>query len=129
MEAFAGDWKVFRVVSEQVLGAQIAEDRAEGLVEFSGRAGKERTPAGAGGEHLERMLAGDVASGVVGNGNDDHRINDGLGQVPTEKPRASDLKNFASRDWLAGLLDPKQIETTHYFGATKFANPDPGNDF
>src|SRR6185295_5633791 len=32
---------------------------------------------------------------------------------------ASDLKNFASRAWLAGLLDPGKITTTNYFGGTK----------
>jgi ubiquinol-cytochrome c reductase cytochrome b subunit len=47
---------------------------------------------------------------------------DGLGGQPKDKVSASDLKGFASRAWIAGLLDPKQIETTHYFGATKFKN-------
>jgi ubiquinol-cytochrome c reductase cytochrome b subunit len=30
------------------------------------------------------------------------------------------LKGFASRAWLAGLLDPKQVDGPHYFGGTKF---------
>jgi ubiquinol-cytochrome c reductase cytochrome b subunit len=30
------------------------------------------------------------------------------------------LKGFASREWLAGLLDPEHVATTNYFGATKF---------
>lgn len=45
---------------------------------------------------------------------------DGLGGHPKDAPSASDLKGFASRAWLAGLLDPKQVDTPHYFGATKF---------
>ncbi len=35
-------------------------------------------------------------------------------------PSASDLKGFASREWLAGLLDPSRIDGLHYFGGTKF---------
>jgi ubiquinol-cytochrome c reductase cytochrome b subunit len=37
-----------------------------------------------------------------------------------EKPSAPDLTNFASREWLAGLLDPKQVSGPRYFGNTKF---------
>src|SRR6185312_2596756 len=33
---------------------------------------------------------------------------------------ASDLKGFASREWLAGLLDPRRVDSPHYFGGTKF---------
>jgi ubiquinol-cytochrome c reductase cytochrome b subunit len=45
---------------------------------------------------------------------------DGLGQQPTDPQSAPDLKGFASRAWLAGLLDPAQIAATNYFGGTKF---------
>jgi ubiquinol-cytochrome c reductase cytochrome b subunit len=45
---------------------------------------------------------------------------DGLGGQPKDKISAADLKGFASRAWLAGLLDPKQIDGPHYFGGTKF---------
>lgn len=45
---------------------------------------------------------------------------DGLGQVPTDAPSASDLKGFASREWLTGLLDPQRVATPHYFGGTRF---------
>lgn len=45
---------------------------------------------------------------------------DGLGGQPGEAPSASDLKSFASREWLAGLLDPAKVATAHYFGGTKF---------
>lgn len=47
---------------------------------------------------------------------------DGLEGIPKEPPSASDLKGFASREWLTGLLDPKRISTAHYFGGTKFAD-------
>jgi len=33
---------------------------------------------------------------------------------------ASDLKGFASREWLSGLLDPSRIDGPQYFGGTKF---------
>src|SRR5262249_19019003 len=46
---------------------------------------------------------------------------DGLGLVSTNAPAASDLKGFATRPWLAGLLDPDRISSPHYFGATKLA--------
>jgi ubiquinol-cytochrome c reductase cytochrome b subunit len=47
---------------------------------------------------------------------------DGLGLVTTNAPGAADLKGFASREWIAGLLDPAQIGSPHYFGGTKFAD-------
>lgn len=34
------------------------------------------------------------------------------------KPSASDLTNFATRQWIAGLLDSEQIDGPHYFGET-----------
>ena len=36
------------------------------------------------------------------------------------KESASDLKGFASREWLAGLLNPATVASPHYFGGTKF---------
>ena len=36
-------------------------------------------------------------------------------------PTAPDLAGFASRDWIAGLLDPEQVATLRYFGGTQFA--------
>jgi ubiquinol-cytochrome c reductase cytochrome b subunit len=51
-----------------------------------------------------------------------HRFagHDGLGTVPRSPQSASDLKGFASREWLSGLLDPERIASTNYFGGTKF---------
>lgn len=46
---------------------------------------------------------------------------DGLGGIPADPPSASDLKGFASREWLAGLLNPERVATAHYFGGTRFA--------
>lgn len=47
---------------------------------------------------------------------------DGLGRIPNEPPTAADLKGFASRPWLTGLLDPQQIASSHYLGGTAFKN-------
>lgn len=47
---------------------------------------------------------------------------DGLGGQPKDKASASDLKGFASREWLAGLFDPQRIGTSHYFGGSKLKN-------
>jgi ubiquinol-cytochrome c reductase cytochrome b subunit len=51
-----------------------------------------------------------------------HRFDghDGMFGQPKDAPSASDLKDFASRAWLSGLLDPKQVDSVKYFGATKF---------
>jgi ubiquinol-cytochrome c reductase cytochrome b subunit len=45
---------------------------------------------------------------------------DGQGNPVKDPQSASDLKAFASREWLAGLLDPAKVDSAHYFGATKF---------
>src|SRR5207244_642098 len=45
---------------------------------------------------------------------------DAMGNPITDPPEASDLKGFATREWLAGLLDPRRIDNPHYFGGTKF---------
>ncbi len=52
-----------------------------------------------------------------------HRFegHDGTGAQPKDPISASDLKGFASREWLQGLLDPKQVDGPHYFGGTKFS--------
>jgi ubiquinol-cytochrome c reductase cytochrome b subunit len=39
--------------------------------------------------------------------------------ILAEKPTAPNLSGYASRRWLAGLLDPKQINGPRYFGNTK----------
>ena len=44
---------------------------------------------------------------------------DGTGQPVTDAESASDLKGFASRAWLTGLLTPEKIVSLHYFGGTK----------
>lgn len=48
---------------------------------------------------------------------------DGMGR-PQKEPSAPDLKGFGTRKWLAGFLDPDQIETPKYFFGTKFVEPD-----
>jgi ubiquinol-cytochrome c reductase cytochrome b subunit len=47
---------------------------------------------------------------------------DGLGATPKDAPTASDLKGFASREWITGLLDPAKVSSSHYFGGTRFAD-------
>jgi ubiquinol-cytochrome c reductase cytochrome b subunit len=51
---------------------------------------------------------------------------DGLGHKPSpdDPPTAPDLKGIASRAWLKGLLDPKEIVGLHYFGGTAFKEGD-----
>src|SRR3954470_23125811 len=44
---------------------------------------------------------------------------DGLGRQLKEPASAADLKGFATREWITGLLDPQKIDTPHYYGATK----------
>src|ERR1043165_5567940 len=45
---------------------------------------------------------------------------DALGGLPKGPQSASDVKGFASREWLGGLLDPEKVSSTNYFGGTKF---------
>ena len=44
---------------------------------------------------------------------------DPLEQIRAAEPSAANLAGYASRRWLTGLLDPKQIAGPDYFGATK----------
>ena len=46
----------------------------------------------------------------------------GMGAMVKDAQAASELKGFGSREWITGLLDPKHIGTTNYFGGTKFAD-------
>ena len=41
---------------------------------------------------------------------------DGLGARVEEPQSAPDLKGFASREWIAGMMDPKQVDSPKYFG-------------
>jgi len=50
---------------------------------------------------------------------------DALGaKLDATKESASDLKGFASREWLTGLLNPATVDSLHYFGGTKFKDGD-----
>jgi ubiquinol-cytochrome c reductase cytochrome b subunit len=45
---------------------------------------------------------------------------DALEDMKAEKSSAPNLAEFASRRWIAGMMDPKQILSPQYFGNTKF---------
>jgi ubiquinol-cytochrome c reductase cytochrome b subunit len=45
---------------------------------------------------------------------------DGLGEHPKDAIAASDLKGFASREWIGSLLDPQHVDSPQHFGGTKF---------
>ncbi|MBA4150796.1 MAG: cytochrome b N-terminal domain-containing protein [Verrucomicrobia bacterium] len=47
---------------------------------------------------------------------------DGTGLLVADPSSGPDLKGFASREWIAGLMDPEKISTPHYYGGTKFEN-------
>jgi ubiquinol-cytochrome c reductase cytochrome b subunit len=44
--------------------------------------------------------------------------------IKAEKPSAPNLHGFASKEWIAGCLDPKQIGGPKYFGNTAFKDGD-----
>jgi ubiquinol-cytochrome c reductase cytochrome b subunit len=44
--------------------------------------------------------------------------------IAIEKPTASNLWGFGSRDWVSGILDPKQIAGPNYFGNTTHKDGD-----
>ena len=50
----------------------------------------------------------------------DHAAGNTAADIKAEKSSAPNLADYASREWLAGLLDPKQINGPKYFGNTKF---------
>lgn len=45
-------------------------------------------------------------------------------EIKAEDPSASNLWGFGSREWVDGVLDPKQIAGPHYFGNTKLKEGD-----
>jgi ubiquinol-cytochrome c reductase cytochrome b subunit len=45
-------------------------------------------------------------------------------QIIAEKPGASNLWGFGSRDWMRGMLDPQQVGGPHYFGNTALKDDD-----
>jgi len=50
-----------------------------------------------------------------------HDYTGGVGEdIKAADPVAPDLGNYASREWIAGLLDPQQIRTAKYFGNSRF---------
>ncbi|HUF63453.1 MAG TPA: cytochrome b N-terminal domain-containing protein [Verrucomicrobiales bacterium] len=51
---------------------------------------------------------------------------DGLDRPRRESPSAPDLAGFASREWLAGFLDPEKLVSPLYWGGTHFVNPPEG---
>ncbi len=50
----------------------------------------------------------------------------GMGLARTDEQSGADLKGFASREWLEGLLDPEKITTPHYFGNTAHVSVEDG---
>jgi ubiquinol-cytochrome c reductase cytochrome b subunit len=50
----------------------------------------------------------------------DHAVGEDADNIKSEKPTAPNLAGFATRAWIAGLLDPKQVGGPAYFGNTKF---------
>jgi quinol-cytochrome oxidoreductase complex cytochrome b subunit/mono/diheme cytochrome c family protein len=50
---------------------------------------------------------------------------DGMGGTPADPQSAFDLKGFATREWVAGLLDPKQVDSVKYFGPGMAAHDGP----
>jgi ubiquinol-cytochrome c reductase cytochrome b subunit len=47
---------------------------------------------------------------------------DGLGNIVNDPPSAPDLKDFASREWLATFLHPDHITSSNMFGNTRFTS-------
>jgi len=45
----------------------------------------------------------------------------GQGELVKDPQSAADLKGFASREWIAGVLHPEKVASSNYFGGTKFA--------
>jgi len=50
--------------------------------------------------------------------------NKSANNITVEKPTASNLWAFGSREWVQGILDPEKIAGPHYFGNTAFKESD-----
>ncbi len=49
-----------------------------------------------------------------------HGGGDGMGNPVTDPISAPELRGFASREWIAGILDPERVSSLQYFGGTRF---------
>src|SRR5690348_10666667 len=67
------------VVGEQVLGAKLVADLAEGVVELGNGGGVKVFAAGIGGDLDEGVFAAGIASGAGFDGDDDDAVDDGFG--------------------------------------------------
>lgn len=68
-------------------------------------------------QQAERLFAANCAA--CHSRTDEH----GVG-IAARDPSAPNLHGFGSRQWLAGLLDPKQIKSDRYFGQTRHKTSD-----
>ena len=50
---------------------------------------------------------------------------DGMGGTPADPQSAQDLRGFATRQWIAELLDPKQVDSVRHFGPGMAAHNGP----
>ncbi len=142
---FIGRWRlghVFNIVLVLVLlGGNVylsckvlAEDRADGRHQALLRQGE---LAGARMPVLIRRHGGIPPAGPLGLLHDDPKVagrklfiqhcascHDYVGPARDDiqfgESSAPNLFGFGSRRWIAGLLDPKQVDSDHYFGNTAF---------
>jgi ubiquinol-cytochrome c reductase cytochrome b subunit len=96
---------------EARLAAALARKLPAALAESPGLVGEEVSPSVAQAKEAERLF--------VLNCSACHSHVDEFGMgVAAKKPSAPNLYRFASREWIAGLLDPKRIATLAYLGGT-----------
>jgi quinol-cytochrome oxidoreductase complex cytochrome b subunit/mono/diheme cytochrome c family protein len=78
----------------------------------------ENDPKTQGPKLFRQHCAGCHSHAPANGSNDDPLV------IVIENPSASNLWDFGSRDWVHGILDPKQVGGPHYFGNTKLKDGD-----
>ncbi|WP_254507704.1 cytochrome b N-terminal domain-containing protein [Anatilimnocola floriformis] len=101
------------------------EEYARRVVRESMLGEKSRELTIVGAERLKATSDDQARQLFVANCSQCHSRSDATGGgIVAKRPTAPNLQAFGSREWLTGLLDPKQIASDRYFGKTKHKQGD-----
>src|SRR6266542_3946866 len=81
MERIEGERDVPRIVSQQILCAQLSQNISESFIYAGAEAGSEYASACALAERGERVLSADIAARLVGDGHHQNGINHRVGKL------------------------------------------------
>ena len=82
----SGPWgRAFRIIPEQVLRAEFPQNFSKCLIESGPESWLKHASARAAGEHGQGVFAADIPARFIGNGNNQNRIQDGVGGLSRAK--------------------------------------------